>query len=206
MKNNFGAIYQLFVAIPITIFLIIFFYHGEFIARLLLTPFIVCAIATLFKSIFTLKGNVKWSEYCNRVYIISVLVYVLGFFVAFWYLAIKNQIYSLMIILFVVSVIIIVAIRHRFFKKRESKEEMAKENKRFLIKTRLKRKLGRLARPIVFSLILVLGVVLLCLGVFHWLAVKEETKDYKEVKVDISEKEYAERLRKEKLRQQREGA
>lgn len=32
------------------------------------------------------------------------------------------------------------------------------------------------------------------------------TKDYKEVKVDISEKEYAERLRKEKLRQQREGA
>lgn len=32
------------------------------------------------------------------------------------------------------------------------------------------------------------------------------TKDYKEVKEDISEKEYAERLRKEKLRQQREGA
>ena len=140
MKNNFGAIYQLFVAIPVTIFLIIFFYYGEFMARLLLTPFIVCAIATLFKSIFTLKGNVKWSEYCNRVYIISVLVYVLGFFVAFWYLAIKNQIYSLMIILFVVSVIIIVAIRHRFFKKRESKEEMAKENKRFLIKNKIKKK------------------------------------------------------------------
>lgn len=32
------------------------------------------------------------------------------------------------------------------------------------------------------------------------------TKDYKEVKADMSEKEYAERLRKEKLRQQREGA
>ena len=32
------------------------------------------------------------------------------------------------------------------------------------------------------------------------------TKDYKEVKEDISEKEYAERLRREKLRQQREGA
>src|SRR5699024_4790723 len=107
MKNNFGAIYQLFVAIPVAIFLIIFFYYGEFIARLLLTSFIVCAIDTLFKSIFMLKGNLKWSEYCNRVYIISVLVYVLGFFVAFWYLAIKNQIYSLMIILFVVSVIII---------------------------------------------------------------------------------------------------
>ena len=181
MKNNFGAIFQLFVAIPVTTFLIIFFYYGEFMARLLLTPFIVCAITTLFKSIFTLKGNLKWSEYCNRVYIISVLVYVLGFFVAFWYLAIKNQIYSLMIILFVVSVIIIVAIRHRFFKKRQSKEEMEKENKRFLTKSRLKRKLERLARPIVFSLILVLGVVLLCLGVFNWLAVKEETKDYKEV-------------------------
>ena len=83
MKNKSVAIYQLFVAIPITIFLIIFFYHGEFIARLLLTPFIVCAIATLFKSIFTLKGNLKWSKYCNSVYIISVLVYVLGFFVAF---------------------------------------------------------------------------------------------------------------------------
>ena len=34
----------------------------------------------------------------------------------------------------------------------------------------------------------------------------ENTKDYKEVKVDMSEKEYAERLRKEKLRQQKEGA
>lgn len=181
MENNFRAIYQLFVAIPATIFLIIFFYYGEFMARLLLTPFIVCATATLLKSIFTLKGNLKWSQYCNRVYIISVLVYVLGFFVAFWYLAIKNQIYSLMILLFIVSVIIIVAIRYRFFKKKQSKEDMEKENTVFLKKARLKRKIGHLARPIVFSLILILGIILLCLGVLNWLAVKEETKDYKEV-------------------------
>lgn len=181
MKNKSVAIYQLFVVIPITIFLIIFFYHGEFIARLLLTPFIVCAIATLFKSIFTLKGNLKWSKYCNSVYIISVLVYVLGFFVAFWYIAIKNQIYALMIVLLIVSVIIILAIRYRFFKKRQSKEEMEKENERFLKRERLKRKLGRLGRPIVFSLMLVFGIVLLCFGIWNWLNVKEETKDYKEV-------------------------
>ena len=181
MKDKSVAIYQLFVAIPITIFLIIFFYHGDFTARLLLTPFIVCAIATLFKSIFTLKGNLKWSRYCNSVYIISILVYVLGFFVASWYIAIKNQIYALMIVLLIVSVIIILAIRHRFFKKRQSKEEMARGNERFLKRERLKRKVGRLTKPIVFSLILVLGVVLLCLGILNWLDVKEETKDYKEV-------------------------
>lgn len=181
MKNNSTATYQLFVAIPITIFLIIFFYHGDLIARLLLTPFIVCAIATLFKSVFTLKGNLKWSQYCNRIYVISILVYSLGFFVAFWYLAIKNRIYSLMIILLVISLAIISTIRYHFFKKKQSKEELEKENKRFLKRERLKRKMEHLARPIIFSLLLILGITLLFFGAFNWLVVKEETKDYKEV-------------------------
>ena len=93
MKNNSTATYQLFVAIPITIFLIIFFYHGDLIARLLLTPFIVCAIATLFKSVFTLKGNLKWTQYCNRIYVISNLVYTICFFVSLCYLDNKNRKY-----------------------------------------------------------------------------------------------------------------
>lgn len=181
MKNNFGAIYQLFVAIPVTIFLIIFFYHGDFIARLLLTPFIICAIATLFKSVFMLKGNIKYSQYCNKVYVISILTYILGFFLAFWYLAIKNRIYSLIITLLIISVIIIMVIKSRFFRKRQSKEEAQKENEKFLQKERIKRKLGRFAKPMVFFLLLVLGILLLGLGIWNWLVVKKETKNYKEV-------------------------
>lgn len=179
--NNFKAIYQLFVTIPVTIFLIIFFYHGDFITKLFLTPFIVCAIATIFKSIFVLKGNKKWTKYCNKVYVISFLTYALGFFLAFWYLAIKNKIYSLIIVLLIISAIIMIIIKNSFFKKKQSKEEMKRENEKFLKKERIKRKLGQFAKPMVFLLLLVLGIVLLFFGIKNWLVVKEETKNYKEV-------------------------
>lgn len=181
MNNRFSAVWQLIISVLITIFLIDLFSQGDFIVKLFLSLFIVCALITLIKSIFMLKESVKWLNYCNKAYIITVCIYVLCFVIAFCYIAIKNHLYMFLVVIFIALLVILFVIRNLFLKKNQSKQVLIEDKEKILKQLRFKMKLKDLAKPIVFSVILILGVVLLGIGIHDLLGVKNNTKNYKEV-------------------------
>ena len=180
IQNKFVSLSTLITTVPITIFLIIIFFHGNLITKLILLPFIVCSIATVLRSSFILLEKVKLARYCNTIYVISFLSYIIGFLIAFCYFVIKSHEYQLIAIALIGWGIIILIIRHLFFKKKKSsKQPMSKEQSSK--RQHLRIKLKKLTRPAVFIVVLIIGIMLLGFGVYNYLQLTEKTKGYKEV-------------------------
>lgn len=173
IQNKFVSLSTLITTVPITIFLIIIFFHGNLITKLILLPFIICSIATVLRSSFILLEKVKLARYCNTIYVISFLSYIIGFLIAFCYFAIKSHEHQLIAIALIGWGIIILIIRHLFFKKKKSsKQPMSKEQSSK--RQHLRIKLKKLTRPAVFIVVLIIGIMLLGFGVYNYLQLTEK--------------------------------
>lgn len=84
MKNNLFFIRNLISSLIITILLIYFFIKTPS-NKIIFIPFLICGIVSIFKSIFLIIGNPTLIILCNKLYIISFLLFWFGFLIYWCY-------------------------------------------------------------------------------------------------------------------------
>ena len=112
MRNIYN-IRQIFVSFMATSILTWAFFKNQLVVKIIISPFLICAIAIGLENIFLLLNKNKIANIFKNIFRISFFIYIIGFLIYATYYAISNKSYLLLII---ISIFIIGIIN--FFKKK----------------------------------------------------------------------------------------
>ncbi len=97
MKTIYN-IRQIIVSLITLTILVWAFFQNQFVVKIIISPFIICSVAILGENLFSILNKPKISNIFKYIFRISLLVYIIGFLTYATYYAIKNKVYSLLII------------------------------------------------------------------------------------------------------------
>ncbi len=118
MKNlekniqNIMSIRKIYMATMAIIILTWAFFKNNFVARIIISLFLICSIAILGENIFLLLNKEKISNIFKYIFRVCFFIYVIGFLTYSSYYAIVNKCYSLFI-----PIAIFIPFTIYFFKK-----------------------------------------------------------------------------------------
>lgn len=93
------------------------FFQNELWAKIIIAPFLVCSFASVCENLFLLLNKIKLSTIFKTIFRISFFVYVFGFLFYMVYYAIKNQNYSIFIVVAIFLLFTIYFLKKSFFNK-----------------------------------------------------------------------------------------
>ena len=111
------AIRQIIVAFTALVFLSWAFFQNEWLARIIITPFIICSFAIIMERIFLLFNKMKLSNVFKYIFRISFFVYVFGFLSYTIYYAMLHNSYSILIVVAIFIPFTIYFFKKSFFHK-----------------------------------------------------------------------------------------
>lgn len=111
------AIRQIAVSFTALVFLTWAFFQNGWLARIIITPFLICSFAIMMEKIFLLLNKTKLSNIFKYIFRISFFVYVFGFLSYMVYYAMVNKSYSILILVAIFLVFVIHFFKKSFFHK-----------------------------------------------------------------------------------------
>lgn len=106
---------QIIVSFVALVFLVWTFFKNEWLARIIITPFLICSLAIMMEKVFLLFNKIKLSNIFKCIFRISFFVYVFGFLFYMIYYAIANKSYSILIVVAVFLIFAINFLKRAFF-------------------------------------------------------------------------------------------
>ncbi len=100
------------------IFLIWAFFKNGFVGKVIISPFIICAIAILGENIFLLLNKERISTIFKYIFLVSFFAYIFGFLIYAFYYSIITQSYSLIVVIIVFLFFAIHFLKVAFFRKK----------------------------------------------------------------------------------------
>ena len=113
------SIQRLIFNIMVVVILLIAFIQNEGMPRLMILPFLICAIANFFEILFLMLKKEKIAQIFNYIFKFSFLIFILGFLGFFIYYAIVHKEYQLLIMLFIFILIAYLMLKDKFFKRKK---------------------------------------------------------------------------------------
>ena len=168
-------IYSLFITIFI---LYIFISTPSVLTKIIMIPFLICALATVIKMIFLIMNKKKYAEIFNKIYIISFLFYWFGFIIYWCYIEFINK--SYLMLLFALPFLLIgIYIAYKYLFKRKSNISKNKENvSKFKSKLKYNFNFKIIIGILLIVICLVSGLIMLFLGITDTYKVNKIVKDY----------------------------
>lgn len=111
------AIRQIVVAFTALVFLSWAFFKNGWLAKIIITPFLICSFAIMMEKTFLLLNKTRLSNIFKYIFRISFFVYVFGFLSYMIYYAIAHKSYSILIVVAVFIPFTIYFIKKSFFHK-----------------------------------------------------------------------------------------
>lgn len=113
------TIRQIVVALTALAFLSWAFFQNGWLARIVITLFLICSFSIMMQKIFLLLNKTKLSNIFKYIFRISFFVYVIGFLLYMIYYAIVNKSYSILIVVAVFLLFTIHFFKKSFFHKED---------------------------------------------------------------------------------------
>lgn len=112
------AIRQIIVSFMAFVFLVWAFFQNKLLAKIIISPFLICSFAILMENIFLILDKIKLSNFFKYMFRISFFIYVGGFILYTIYYSITNKYYPILVIVAVFLVFAIYFIKKTFFNKK----------------------------------------------------------------------------------------
>lgn len=93
------------------------FFQNHFFGKVVIAPFLICAVAIIGGNISLLFNQRKIAHYFNYLFRVSLFTYIFGFLVYAFYYSITHQAYSLIIVIMVFLFFSINFFKATFLKK-----------------------------------------------------------------------------------------
>ncbi len=110
---------RLILGLLIGVFLFIIFFQNEGESRLIILPFLICAIANFLELLFLNFQKDKLAKIFNYVFKISFFTFVIGFLGFLIYYAIVHKEYPFLIIIFLFIIIGYLMLKDKIFKRKK---------------------------------------------------------------------------------------
>ena len=113
------SIQRLIMGIVVIIILWVAFWQNEGISRLIVLPFLICAIANFGEALFYYLKKDKIAKVFNYIFKISFLLFVVGFLGFFIYYAITKKEYLFLILILGFILITYFMLKDKLFKRKK---------------------------------------------------------------------------------------
>ena len=114
-----NIIRQLFTSLIVMFILVWAFFKNQLIGKIIILPFFICSLTIFIKDLCLLLKKEKLANIFKYVFYVSFFIYVFGILIYTVYYAIKNQMYSLFIIVGIFAIGIIPFVKSAFFNKKK---------------------------------------------------------------------------------------
>ena len=169
MKNKNVFIVNIVKIMMIVLILFWIFFSNSGIARLIIVPFITCALFALGKNISFLLNKENLANVFSKSFIISFLVFWFGFLIVWSYYVIKDNTYFTLLFTLPFWIIGIYIIRKFLLKTDKTTSSInSKVTSNFKI----------IVTSFLVIIILLLGILLLFVGIKDTYKLNKKTKDY----------------------------
>ncbi len=109
---------NIIISLFASIFLIWAFFQNNVVGKVIISPFLICSVASLCKNVFIVLNKPKMANICYHIFAVSFFVYVFGFLIYTVYYSIVNKTYSLLIVVGIFLIFTMRFLKLIFFKKR----------------------------------------------------------------------------------------
>ncbi len=109
---------KILLSLTVLIFLIVVFPKNNFSGKLIISPFLICALSFCLENIFLLFNKEKIATCFRYIFSISFFSYIIGFLAYATYYSIVNKIYSLLIVVAIFCLFTIRFIKQAFFRRK----------------------------------------------------------------------------------------
>ena len=109
---------KILLSLTVLIFLIVVFPKNNFSGKLIISPFLICALSFCLENIFLLFNKENIATCFRYIFSISFFSYIIGFLAYATYYSIVNKIYSLLIVVAIFCLFTIRFIKQAFFRRK----------------------------------------------------------------------------------------